>query len=184
MLTQTQSIKSATLSITADLIDLACALALTTACGYSFKLITLKALLCKHAITPSKQLACASRINNKKYSSYTKRFDKTLLATKTDYTNPQRDYLMLTPGHIEIINRKRVHQIIADPTQATERTACSKVCKQSRTLNFIIDKSASMIGKQHKITQLIDTILTQTALDYEINGYTTRFWRNSNAFKL
>ncbi|XXN13565.1 MAG: hypothetical protein AAI902_00520 [Candidatus Hodgkinia cicadicola] len=87
---------------------------------------------------------------------------------------------MLTPGYIEIINRKRLHQIIVDLTQATKRAARSKAC----ALNFIIDKSASMIGKQHKTTQLIDTILTQTALNHEINGYTIRRWRNSNAFKL
>ncbi len=185
MLTQTHSARSAALCIAADLIDRACALALTLACCYSFKLIALKALLRTHMTTPLTKLARnASRVNHKKYSAYTKRFDKTLLAAKTDCTSPQSDYSMLTPGYIEIINRKRVHQIIVDLTQATKRTACSKACERTRALNFIIDKSASMIGEQHKTTQLMDAILAQTALDYEINGYTTRCWRNSNAFKL
>ncbi len=185
MLARTQSARAAALRVTAELIDCACASALATACCYSLKLIALKALSRIHMITPLIKLARnASRVKHTKYSSYTKRFDRTLLATKTDCMNLQSGYSMLMPGYIEIINRKRVHQIIVDPTQATKRTACSKVCARPRALNFIIDKSASMIGKQHKITQLIDTILTQTALDYEINGYTTRCWRNSNAFKL
>lgn len=160
-------------------------LALTIACCYSLKLILLKAFSRKNETTPSARLVRRRpQTKQNKYSPYTRRFDKTLLATKTSCTSPQSECSMLTPGYIEIINRKRLHQVILDPTQATKRTACSKARKQARALNFIIDKSASMIGKQRKVTQLIDAILTQTALNYEINGYTTRCWRNSNAFRL
>ncbi|AHL30963.1 MAG: Aerobic cobaltochelatase subunit CobT [Candidatus Hodgkinia cicadicola] len=182
---QTQSTGSAALCVTSSLMSRACVLALATARCCGFKLILLKALQGIDAIRRLKRSVWRrDRAKHKKYSSYTKRFDRTLLATKTDCANLQSDCSMLAPGYIEIIDRKRLHQIIVDLTQATKRTACSKLCKPARALNFIIDKSASMIGKQRKTARLMDAILTQTALDYEVNGYTTRCWHNSNAFKL
>ncbi|AUG91370.1 Aerobic cobaltochelatase subunit CobT [Candidatus Hodgkinia cicadicola] len=185
MLTQTQRTRSAAVCAAAGLISCACVSALAIARCYGFKLILLKALQGIDAIRRLKlSVWRRDRTKHKKYSPYTKRFDRTLLATKTDCANLQSDCLMLTPGYIEIIDRRRLHQIIVDLTQATKRAACSKLCEPARALNFIIDKSASMIGKQRKIAHLIHAILTQTALNYEVNGYTTRCWRNSNAFKL
>ncbi len=77
-----------------------------------------------------------------------------------------------------------MHLAIIDINQAITKTGWASASARQRALNIIVDKSRSMAGNQHNITQLISTILARTGLDYEINGYTTRRWHNSNAFKL
>lgn len=113
---------------------------------------------------------------------YTKRFDKTITRPSLNQNTSPR--LQLGLGHIEAINRKRIWQILVDANLVLTRTA-SDSCKDAASLNFIVDKSMSMLNKQWLVAKLIKSV-TKLACgpSHEIVGYTTRHWRYSNAFKL
>ncbi len=116
------------------------------------------------------------------YSVYTKRFDKTI--TRSSLNRSDGPKLELELGHIEAINRKRIWQILVDANLVLTRLV-SAACKAAANLNFIVDKSLSMLNKQWLVTKLIKSVAKLTrAPRYEIVGYTTRHWRYSNAFKL
>ncbi|XXN13721.1 MAG: hypothetical protein AAI978_00540 [Candidatus Hodgkinia cicadicola] len=170
----------------AALMDCAFALALVRANQRSLKSIMLKPLVdieCK--IQCSKQHSVSARCNARlHYAVLTKKFDKKVLVSKTHHNNLQSNSLKTELGHIQIINKKKICQVAVDANQIIERVTPASLTHQQRLLNFIVDKSESMTNKQNITTKLISAISLQTGLNYEISGYTTRHWLNSNAFKL
>ncbi|XXM93249.1 MAG: hypothetical protein AAI946_00520 [Candidatus Hodgkinia cicadicola] len=180
-----QAIKLASARVLAKFVDCACVLALIRACQNGLKLIVLKALAFAQALKALAQLTkLKSNISRVKYSPYTRRFDRTLSFRKRVQGSSRTNQLAATLGYTQVINPKSIHQIIIDANRVIKKMAPAHTHLRWRTLNFIIDKSASMLNKQRKAAQLIDAILAQTALEYEVCGYTTRHWLNSNAFKL
>ncbi|XXM90072.1 hypothetical protein AADW59_00535 [Candidatus Hodgkinia cicadicola] len=169
----------------AVIIDCACAFALCKACWACLRLIVLEALMNINALTPPTQSALNT--SNRPYTTYhiyTKKYDKTILATNKSQTSLSATQLTTQLGCIEVINRKLLCQTIINANQTIERITPTNLQTQKPTLNFIVDKSASMIGKQKSVIKIISTITEYTTLHYEINCYTTRNWNNSNAFKL
>ncbi|XXN19684.1 MAG: hypothetical protein AAJB65_00480 [Candidatus Hodgkinia cicadicola] len=185
MLAQALSIRIAYINIQAILIDSACANALCKVCWVVLKLVVLNTLTCGHTLMCLKQ-PILKQLNtlSTAYKTYTKRFDKTVLLSKTKHNIALNNKFTTTSGYIQTINWKRIHQIVVDITQAFKNITPSELEKHDSTLNFIVDKSASMLGKQRKVVTLISAVIKTTNLKYKICCYTTRHWHNSNSFKL
>ncbi|ATY93540.1 Aerobic cobaltochelatase subunit CobT [Candidatus Hodgkinia cicadicola] len=184
MLAQLLSIKLACVLIQANFIDNSCANALCKACWIVLKFVVLKSLVqgLVPVILKQQTLKQFSTLYTM-YTTYTKRFDKTLTLSQSKY-NCINNTKSATLGFIEVINQKRICQIAIDATQVIEKISPSNPEKSASTLNFIIDKSASMLDKQKKVTELVKAIIRKTKLNYELNCYTTRHWHNSNSYKL
>ncbi|XXM93720.1 hypothetical protein AAHH84_00215 [Candidatus Hodgkinia cicadicola] len=147
-----------------------------------FKLVAANALATKSIGVGSNSGSQTTKTVDCNYSVYTKRFDKTI--TRSSLNQSASPKLELGLGHIEAINRKRIWQVLVDANLVLTRLV-SASHKAAASLNFIVDKSLSMLSKQWLVAKLIKSVAKLApAPSYEIVGYTTRHWRYSNAFKL